>query len=87
MLAGSVPLSWLLVTEKIWRDDTLYREEGIIPDNLLDETVKISKPFNWPMASEIFPTKLLKDTRKCVSSEETFPREDGIPPTKLFLPS
>ena len=42
------------------------------------------KLFNWPMASGIFPTKLLYATMKYLS-DERFPKDGGIPPVRLFI--
>ena len=58
----------------------------MILDNLLTAIEKNTKPFNWPMASGIFPTKLLYAAVKYLR-DERFPKNGGIPPVRLFIES
>ena len=53
-------------------------------DILLVKIEKCSKPFNWPMAFGIFPTKFLL-AMVSILSDEIFPKDGGIPPVRLFL--
>ncbi|KAM7473906.1 hypothetical protein LguiB_021149 [Lonicera macranthoides] len=83
MLAGRVPVSRLLVIQKLVIVEILKREEGIVPVRLFQPSEMKTKFVNRPSSLGIVPLMLFIP-KEIFVRDERLPKEAGMNPVKLF---